>query len=202
MPAPWPTPRPSRAHADSRPPRVDRQSTTQRQRLSASKPRPTICTVSPAKVTDISHTGQIAASRFAAAAAKRALLAADLVVIREGPQLHTVGGRPRSAKASGVSVPSEITEWQWRSALSGVGHRVNFMSHPKSRARCAAGAGNTSLFEDRGRLARVRHRSAESRTRDAAHSFEPQPTFSGEHMLHFSNRRRTVLLGAPWAAAP
>ncbi len=75
-----------------------------------------MCTVSPAKVTEIS----VPVRYFmpcARAAARGAVLAADLVVVGQRPQLDAVGRGARRQRF-GLSVPSETTEWQCRSALS------------------------------------------------------------------------------------
>ena len=78
-----------------------------------------MCTVSPAKVTEISHAAQVRQAererRVACAA-----LAAELVVVGQRPQLDAVGLGARGQRL-GLSVPSETVEWQCRSALTRFG---------------------------------------------------------------------------------
>ena len=78
-------------------------------------PGPTMCTVSAGEGHRDFGAGEVL---HAVRPGRRggALLAADLVVVGQRPELDAIGGRA-GGQFSGVRVPSETTEWQCRSAL-------------------------------------------------------------------------------------
>src|SRR6478735_7738883 len=82
---------------------------------SGSKPSPTMWTVSPAKVTEISVPVRYFMPCARAAAAARCWPPISSWSVND--QSSTPLAAARSASASGVSVPSDTTEWQCRSAL-------------------------------------------------------------------------------------
>src|SRR5689334_6373613 len=97
-----------------RPPRVAARPAC-KAALSASKPRPTMCTVTPMKVTEISTPVRYGSP--SARAASRARCWPPSSSWSVSAQSSTPFAFARAASASGSSVPSETVEWQCRSAF-------------------------------------------------------------------------------------